>query len=73
MRRKLLLVAVLVLCGTWLSACVVAQGQSMPPGGGGSLVDRLDEFGRKLIDGVFPQPRSTQVQPPGHHPLAPGS
>ena len=61
MRRTLIVFAGLALAGTWFSATVVADGQSTHPGGR-ALVDRLDEFGRKLFEGVLPIERRPQPQ-----------
>ncbi len=61
MRRTLIVFVGLALAGTWLSATVVADGESTHPSGT-TLVDRLDEFGRKLFEGVFPIERRQQPQ-----------
>jgi len=59
MRRTLIVFVGLALAGTWFSATVVADGESTHPSGA-TLVDRLDEFGRNLFEGVFPIERRQQ-------------
>jgi len=63
MRRTLIVFAGFALAGTWLSATVVADGQPTHPSGA-TLVDRLDEFGRRLFEGVLPTERKQSPQMP---------
>lgn len=64
MRRTLFVLALLSLAGTWGTSSAVAQQRPAYSGKKSTLVDQLDEFGRKLIDGVFPLPRKPAPQSP---------
>jgi len=64
MRRTIFVLAFLSLAGIWATSSAVAQEKSTFSGKKGTLVDQLDEFGRKLIDGVFPMHRQPEPQSP---------
>ncbi len=49
MRRYSFLLSVLMLSGLWLVSTGEAQGQTEQPGTAKSFVDKLNDFGRKLI------------------------
>ena len=64
MRHTLLVLALLSLAGICATSSAVAQQRSTSPEKKSTLVDHLDEFSRKLIDGVFPVHRKTEPQSP---------
>ena len=69
MRRKLFLLSVLALAGTWITSAAIAEGQSPRHSSGGtSFVDRLGQLRNKLIGDVLGTSPDEQADPPAPGP-----
>ena len=61
MRRTLLVLVALTLPVLWATSAAIGQQSPTPSSQNTTLAERLDNFGRKLLNGVFPakKPRSS--------------